>query len=210
MPLAARTNCLVPVPVESFALATIHGDILLSRAVDAAQTAGFAVSVVVADDAFEGVVHVVDAAVSVVRVGDVPAVIERTDVVLVHDPLCPLTPGAFLTSMVAHARAGSSTVGVLPVTDTIKGADDSVITSTLDRSELRLLASPLVAVAEAVDLIRQEPDLVLDLPRLVRRLMADCPIDGAVDFVPAPSVAARVSDRSDVELLQAVEKVYRA
>ena len=48
--------------------------------------------------------------------------VQQTDLPLVvHDPLCPLTPAGFIEQAVAESeRTGAVVVGVRPVTDTVK------------------------------------------------------------------------------------------
>ena len=56
---------------------------------------------------------------------------------VVHDPLCPLTPTAFLEEAIAESeRTGAVVVGVRPVTDTVKEYADERLGSTVDRDEL--------------------------------------------------------------------------
>src|SRR6478735_5640782 len=56
---------------------------------------------------------------------------------VVHDPLCPLTPTAFLEEAIAESeRTGAVVVGVRPVTDTVKEQADERLGSTVDRDGL--------------------------------------------------------------------------
>lgn len=70
-------------------------------------------------------------------------------VTVVHDPLCPLTPRAFLARALAEARGGPgeaprAVVAVRPMTDTVKVVREGQVTGTIDRTGLRVLASPVV------------------------------------------------------------------
>ena len=77
---------------------------------------------------------------------------------LLHDPLCPLTPVGFLRECVDLARERSAVVvGHRPVTDTVKeyapgGSSTSVGTvgATLDRAGLVSVTSPIVLPAAVV------------------------------------------------------------
>lgn len=172
---------------------------------NAAELAGLDVLVVASDDALPDVTDVMGDSKHVVRPADVSAAVGQVDKLLVHDPLCPFTPPEFLASMEGYGDEGINAVGVLAVTDTVKTADGSVVTGTLDRAGLGMIASPLVAVGESIDLIVQRPEQVLDVPTLVHRLAAA----GPMAFVPAPSTAARVGEPSELELLESADEVRR-
>ncbi len=126
---------------------------------------------------------------------------------VVHDPLCPLTPPGFLAEAVAESAAsGAVVVGVRPVTDTVKeydapGAGDAGrLGRTHAREELMSVASPVVlppAVLEAL----AEPD-VADLAVWVGGLAQQFP----VRFLPAPPLARRVVSTEDLVVLEALSR----
>lgn len=125
--------------------------------------------------------------------------------VLVHDPLCPLVPAAFLTDLLTRARGGWAVAAVLPVVDTIKSTRDGAIVGTVDRDTLRIVSSP---VAVPANRLRRLPDLAAALmghDALVRALRTT----GEVELVAAPSACRRVEDRSALELLTAFDAVTR-
>jgi len=123
---------------------------------------------------------------------------------VVHDPLCPLTPVEFLQQAVAEAEAsGAVVVGIRPVTDTVKeyaaAGDGSIrLGATVDRDRLVSVVSPVVlpaAVVEALD------DLDLhDLPRLVAELAQRYP----VRHLEAPPLGRRVHGEDDLAVLAAL------
>jgi 2-C-methyl-D-erythritol 4-phosphate cytidylyltransferase len=121
---------------------------------------------------------------------------------VVHDPLCPLTPASFLAEAIEECeRSGAVVVGVRPVTDTVKeqsaSSDDAPgrLGATVDRDELMCVTSPVVlpaAVVESLD------ELVTDdLAGLVEDLTQRFP----VQFLPAPPLGRRIVDESDLEVL---------
>ena len=143
---------------------------------------------------------------------------------VVHDPLCPGTPVAFLRSVVSSARPnGPVLVGTRPVTDTVKRLDSGgsagsaagtarvvggsaagtagVVGETVDRSGLVSLASPVVLPAAVVAALPDWPDLT-DLPALVSWLAERF----EVAFVEAPAEGRRVVDESDLRLLAATSR----
>src|SRR4029079_600759 len=70
---------------------------------------------------------------------------------VLHDPLCPMTPPAFIADCVARAlERGCVVVGVRPVTDTVKVVDDGLVGETLDRDGLCAVASPVVLPSDVV------------------------------------------------------------
>jgi 2-C-methyl-D-erythritol 4-phosphate cytidylyltransferase len=127
---------------------------------------------------------------------------------VVHDPLCPLTPPGFLGDAVAECEAtGAVVVGVRPVTDTVKeydapsaGEGPGRLGRTHSREELMSVASPVVlppAVVAALD----EPD-VTDLAVWVALLAERFP----VRFLPAPALARRVVSTDDLVVLEALSR----
>lgn len=133
----------------------------------------------------------------------VDAWLAGTGVLVLHDALCPLVPPEFLAECAARA-AGSDlvVVAVRPVTDTVKQVADGVVGGTLDRADLRILASPVVVPAGRLgDLSHDRTGPVHDLPTLVATL-----VDRGVpvEWAAAPTQAARVSGPEDVRLLEAL------
>lgn len=174
------------VPVEgrgSLPFALVHGESLLAAASWALGAAG---------------VTLYDLAVpfEVVR--------EQGLDLVVHDPLCPLTPVDFLVEAVELSRStGAVVVGVRPVTDTVKEYDAPLggplrLGATVDREGLVALASPVVlpaAVLAALDGLDTD-----DLARLVAELSRRFP----VRHLEAPALARRVADVADLEVLAAL------
>ena len=119
--------------------------------------------------------------------------------VVLHDPLCPLTPPAFLAGCVAAAAAGGEVVvAVRPVTDTVKVVDGGYVGATVDRDGLHQVASPVVLPAEVVAALDGLPSP--DLAVLVTSLAARFP----VRQVEAPPEARRVGGQDDLRLLEAL------
>lgn len=125
-------------------------------------------------------------------------------VVVIHDPLCPLVPAAFIRRLTLLCLAGHAHVGVRPVVDTIKATEDDVVSGTVDRDGLRLVTAPLAIPG------RVAPDVLpglladADLAAAVHRLRA---ADNPLDLVVAPSAARRVTDVSDLRLMASVGAV---
>jgi 2-C-methyl-D-erythritol 4-phosphate cytidylyltransferase len=140
----------------------------------------------------EAEVQIVDATVpwSQIRGAGAPYVL--------HDALCPLTPPEFIVECIAALPAGGVSVGVRPVTDTVKVLDDDLVGPTVDRDGLAVVASPLVLSAEvcsAVDEITSWDFAVL-LDWLRERF--------PTELVTAPPAARRVSSPDDVRVLEAL------
>lgn len=122
-------------------------------------------------------------------------------VLVVHDPLCPLTPVDFLLEAVAESeRTGAVVVGVRPVTDTVKEHDAATgrLGATVDRESLVSVASPVVLPATVVATLGQLP--TGDLAELV----ADLSLHFPVRHLPAPALARRVADADDLAVLAAL------
>jgi len=118
-------------------------------------------------------------------------------VVVVHDPLCPLTPLAWVRDLLDRGREGAVMVAVLPVVDTLKTTREGVVTGTVDRPGLHVVSSPIVFPAQAlVDAIPALGDPAALVDRLRSR--------HDIELVAAPGLARRVDDQSGIELLAAV------
>lgn len=129
---------------------------------------------------------------------------------LVHDALCPLASGDFISSVrsEALARPGVSLLAYRPVTDTVKTVVDSRIQDTIDREVLAALVSPAVVDPRvlAAALADDGPPPIDDFGRLAGWLHAR----GEVALVRAPSLARRVDDASSVNLLECVDELSRS
>jgi 2-C-methyl-D-erythritol 4-phosphate cytidylyltransferase len=121
---------------------------------------------------------------------------------LVHDPLCPLTPADFLArAWELSAETGTVVIGFRAVTDTIKELDGDLLGATRDRSTLRTVLSPVVvppAVLTALDGI----DVDGDLAGFVERLAATTPIT----WLEAPALAGRITSTDDLRVLEALSR----
>ena len=162
----------------SLPFALVHGESLVATAAWALGEAGvFVVDLGTGWDA------VTDA--------DVPFVL--------HDALCPMTPPAFLVACVEHALERSAvTVGVRPVTDTVKELREGLVGDTVDRSALLQVVSPVVlppAVVAALDGVPSG-----DFAELVAALAEQFP----VETLEAPAAARRVADQADLRVLEAL------
>jgi 2-C-methyl-D-erythritol 4-phosphate cytidylyltransferase len=124
---------------------------------------------------------------------------EAGRMLVVHDPLCPLTPAAFLEEAIAESEeTGAVVVGVRPVTDTVKEQQGERLGATVDREGLMCVTSPVVLPAAVVAALE---DLVLDdLAVLVEDLSRRFP----VRYLPAPPLGRRIVDEADLDALAAL------
>ena len=120
---------------------------------------------------------------------------------VVHDPLCPGTPVSFLRQAVRESGAsGAVTVGVRPVTDTVRPTDgQDRLGDPVDRDGLWQVCSPVVVPAPVLRALAGAPSTD-DLAELVAGLRAG----HEVRLVEAPAAALRVADESDVTVLEAL------
>jgi 2-C-methyl-D-erythritol 4-phosphate cytidylyltransferase len=118
---------------------------------------------------------------------------------VLHDALCPLTPPTFLAECVAHAVENATvTVGVRPVTDTVKELNEGHVGETVDRDALLQVVSPIVLPAAVVGGLDGLP--TTDFAQLVAELATRFP----VETLEAPAEARRVADESDLRVLEAL------
>ena len=120
---------------------------------------------------------------------------------VVHDPLCPLTPAAFLEEAIEECeQTGAVVVGVRPLTDTVKEYDEPLLGATLDRTGLVCVTSPVVLPAAVVAAL--ETLDTSDLAGLVAELSQRFP----VRHLRAPSLGRRIVDEADLEVLVALSR----
>ncbi|WP_246004996.1 2-C-methyl-D-erythritol 4-phosphate cytidylyltransferase [Nocardioides marmorisolisilvae] len=120
---------------------------------------------------------------------------------LLHDPLCPLTPVDFLERAVQTCvETGAVVVGYREVTDTIKVRDGDVLGATVDRSRLRSVTSPVVIPAEVLAGLGALDST--DLAALVGRLAEVAEIH----WLPAPPIARRIAGKDDLVVLEALSR----
>ncbi|UMG91325.1 2-C-methyl-D-erythritol 4-phosphate cytidylyltransferase [Nocardioides sp. TF02-7] len=119
--------------------------------------------------------------------------------VVLHDPLCPMTPPAFLAACLRTAVAQDAVVvGTRPVTDTVKQVADGRLGATVDRDTLVAVCSPVVLPARVVAELPGLP--TTDFAGLVDRLRASYD----VVWADAPAEARRVADDEDLRVLAAL------
>jgi 2-C-methyl-D-erythritol 4-phosphate cytidylyltransferase len=118
---------------------------------------------------------------------------------VLHDALCPMTPPAFIVECVSHAvERAAVTVGVRPVTDTVKELHDDRVGNTVDRTTLLQVVSPVVLPAAVVAALDGVP--TTDFAALVADLATRFP----VETLEAPAEARRVADEADLRVLEAL------
>ena len=116
--------------------------------------------------------------------------------VVLHDPLCPLVPPAFIAECVLRAvERDRVVVAVRPVTDTVKQAGEHV-GATVDRDGLLQVVSPLVLPASVAATL-EDPGAA-DLAELTVWLAERL----EVDTIQAPADARRVSTEADLRVLE--------
>jgi 2-C-methyl-D-erythritol 4-phosphate cytidylyltransferase len=127
------------------------------------------------------------------------ALADAGEPLVLHDALCPLTPPAFLAACVVHADEHDAvTVGVRPVTDTVKELRDGRLGATVDRTTLLQVVSPVVLPPAVVAALDGPP--ALDFAELVAALAERFD----VRTLEAPAEARRVHDDDDLRVLEAL------
>jgi 2-C-methyl-D-erythritol 4-phosphate cytidylyltransferase len=171
------------VPVEargSLPFALVHGESLVAAASWALGEAG---------------VVLFDASVSFDQVRD------SGRALVLHDPLCPLTPVDFIATAVERAEETQAVVvGCRPVTDTVKHATGGVLGATVDRSGLRAVTSPIVLPAHVLAALDHLD--TSDFPALVAALAEKAEIV----WLEAPPLSRRVRDAADLADLEALSR----
>ncbi len=121
---------------------------------------------------------------------------------VLHDPLCPMTPPDFIAACADRAgREGVAVVAVRPVTDTVKVVTDGVLGDTVDRDGLAAVCSPVVLPPAAVAAVAEAGSLPSnDFVALVGWLRERYD----VALVDAPASARRVASDDDLRVLEAL------
>lgn len=118
---------------------------------------------------------------------------------VLHDALCPMTPPDFIEACVRESAARDAvTVGVRPVTDTVKEVAGGRLGATVDRDGLVAVCSPVVLPARVVAALGGRPST--DFVALVTALRASYD----VVLVDAPPSARRVATDEDLRVLEAL------
>ena len=141
-----------------------------------------------------------EAGVTAVDLGTAWAgLVDSAEPFVLHDPLCPMTPPAFIAECLARAvERGCVVVGVRPVTDTVKVVTDGVVGETVDRNALVSVTSPVVLPATVVASLPGLPST--DFAEMVDDLRRRYP----VELVEAPPEGRRVGSVDDVRVLEAL------
>lgn len=122
---------------------------------------------------------------------------------VIHDPLCPLTPSSFLLEAAEACLASDRVVvGVRPVTDTIKQDLGDRLGETIDRSQLREITSPIVLPARVVAELTSLPSR--DFAAIVARLD-----EYGVRELEAPALSRRIRTAEDIPVLEALGRPSR-
>ena len=131
-----------------------------------------------------------------------PGLAERGEALVLHDPLCPMTPPAFLARCADRAAVEDVVVvGVRPVTDTVKEVAGEVLGATVDRDALVTVCSPVVLPASVVADLDGLP--ATDFAVLVTALRERYGEDRVV-LAEAPPEARRVASDADIAVLEAL------
>ncbi|TIC88445.1 2-C-methyl-D-erythritol 4-phosphate cytidylyltransferase [Nocardioides sp. GY 10113] len=135
-------------------------------------------------------------------------VVDREEPLVLHDPLCPMTPPEFLADCVRAALAtGEVVVGVRPVTDTVKEVVGGRIGATVDRESLVAVCSPLVLPPAL--LARLVGEGGLPAAGFAEQVAFLRERDYPVLLVDAPAGARRVTSVADVAVLEAQTRPAR-
>lgn len=198
-PRGPATLGLVAATVPGIAALRLHGRSLVDHALEA----------LVAVPAVDArVVGGSDRGVARLAPGD-PWRHPGLDGLVLHDAGCPLLPSATITQclrVLAECSPASAVVGVRPVTDTIKEVVDGAVVGTVDRAALAALAAPVVVGPDLLDALSARFPLAGDLADLADVVQVLTRI-GTVVPVEVPWSARRVSDESDVELLECLHEL---
>jgi 2-C-methyl-D-erythritol 4-phosphate cytidylyltransferase len=126
----------------------------------------------------------------------------RTEIVAVHDGARPLVTPGLIEATVASARAHGTGIAATKVVDTIKEAEDKVVTRTVDRTKLWAVQTPQTVRFELLQrAYRQVLDagvIVTDEAAAVERL------GERVDLVETPFLNLKITTPADLATVEAL------
>lgn len=145
-------------------------------------------------DAGEERQHSVASGLSAVDVG--------AELIVVHDAVRPLVEPAAIAVCVEAARAGGAALLATPVADTVKRAEDDVVTATVARAGLWLAQTPQIFRAEVLRRAHAEAarlgTTATDDAQLVERLGMP------VRIVPASHFNRKITTQEDLAWAEAM------
>jgi len=130
---------------------------------------------------------------------------------VLHDPLCPLTPVAFLRAAVERSEATDAVVvGYRPVTDTVKRLEGERLGETVDRADLREVTSPVVIPAAVLAGLDGPDGATVLHAGALADVVAALAATADVVWLEAPALGRRVSDEADLPDLEALSRASSA
>lgn len=126
----------------------------------------------------------------------------KGQIVAVHDGARPLVTSALIEATVESARQHGTGIAATKVVDTIKEADDKIVTRTVDRTKLWAVQTPQTI---RTDLLRQAYRQVLDAGVVVTDEAAAVERLGhRVDLVETPFLNLKITTPSDLAMAEAL------
>lgn len=125
-----------------------------------------------------------------------------TDIVAVHDGARPLVTPALIEATIASAHAHGTGIAATKIVDTIKEAEDKIVTRTVDRTKLWAVQTPQTVRA---DLLRQAYQQVLAKGLIVTDEAAAVELLGqAVHLVETPFLNLKITTPNDLAIAKAL------
>jgi 2-C-methyl-D-erythritol 4-phosphate cytidylyltransferase len=126
----------------------------------------------------------------------------KGDIVAIHDGARPLVTPALIEATIASAHANGTGIAATKVVDTIKEAEDKLVTRTVDRTKLWAVQTPQTVRTE---LLRQAYRQVFDKGIVVTDEAAAVEMIGhRVDLVETPFLNLKVTTPSDLAMAEAL------
>lgn len=126
----------------------------------------------------------------------------RTEIVAVHDGARPMVTPGLIEATIASARASGTGIAATKVVDTIKEADDKVVTRTVDRTKLWAVQTPQTV---RYDLLKKAYRQVLDTGSVVTDEAAAVERLGEkVSLVETPFLNIKITTPVDLQTAEAL------
>ena len=137
----------------------------------------------------------------------VMAVSDRADIVAIHDGARPLVTPELITDALWNAYRHGAAVPAVPVRDTIKRAEDSIVTETPDRKSLFAVQTPQcfqrnLIQAALMDAVKNAPEITDDCMAVER-------LGGKIRLTEGSEENIKITTPLDLELAELILRKRR-
>lgn len=131
------------------------------------------------------------------------AVLDKPEIVAIHDGARPLVTPSQIDSVIAAAKEHSAAILAIPATDTVKSANDGIVAETLPREALWLAQTPQAFSGQLYAKMLEQEGEATDDSMLAEKCGA------RVHIVSGSSDNLKITTPTDIAVARALLKVRR-